>query len=411
MPAQVGLYQELLSEIQRLVPRQVRKTTVRRLALLAFGIIVSENCVLPKMAAKLSALEVSDALVSSIDRRLRRCLRDKGLDPELCYEPALKQSIDWQGLLRGCKQVVLIVDESSKEEKIHLLRVSLAYWGAALPLAWATWPHNKPLEKGSYWKFVDAVLARVARLIPAGLEVIVLADRAYDVPGFVDRVAAYGWHWLVRVKAGGTIRFLDKHGQEHLLSQLVRSHVKVPGMRWKTRGSVFKKAGWRKASVVATWAVGQEELLAVISDLPPRRKLLCCYRRRFWTEPGFRNDKKRGWHWEDSQIKAIEKHQRLLLAMAWATLAVLCLGVKEAKARCQKLARSNQARKGDGKKALKPQHPRESLFTMGLRSTYRWLEKAIGTFDWFLPDVDAPAWYIQWQRQQSYHYVLKTVRS
>lgn len=409
MPAQVELYQALLSQIHCSARRKVRKTTIRRLALLAFGIIASESCVLAKMAAKLSALGVTDASAPSIVRRLRRALKDRGLDAELCYEPILNRVIDWQNLHRGRKQVLIIVDESTKKDQINLFRVSLAYRSTALPLAWATWPYNKPLEDGSYWKYVDEVLGRVAKIIPTGLEVIVLADRAYDTPGFVDRIAARGWHWLVRVKAGGTVRFLDKRGREHLLAEVVRRHIKGPGTRWKTRGSLFKRAGWRKASVVATWAVGQKECLAVISDLPPRRKLLRLYRRRFWIESGFRNDKRRGWQWEDSQIRGVDQHQKLLLAMAWATLTVLCLGVMEANARREKLVKSNSADKDARKRAAKPERPHESLFTMGLRSAYCWLVNAKGVFRWLLPDVDAPAWYSDWQQQQSYHYVLKTV--
>ena len=79
---------------------------------------------------------------------------------------------------------MLIVDESSKAEELHLLRLSLAYLGTSL-LSFAT---------GQYWAEVDALLTDAAAIVPTDLAAVVVADRAYDVPAFVDRVAAHGWH-------------------------------------------------------------------------------------------------------------------------------------------------------------------------------------------------------------------------
>lgn len=44
------------------------------------------------------------------------------------------------------------------------------------------------------------VFEQVASVLPAGLEIVVMADRAYDIPAFLDRGAGHGWHWVVRVK-------------------------------------------------------------------------------------------------------------------------------------------------------------------------------------------------------------------
>src|SRR5947207_996937 len=137
----------------------------------------------------------------------------------------------------------------------------------------------------------SSVLAQVAAELWAGARVVVLADRAFDIPTFVDRITARGWHWVVRLKANGTSRFRDHLGREHGVRDLVRRHVARPGQRWKAHGQVFKKAGWRPASVVALWAAGQAEPLVVLTDLPPRWEVLKLYGRRFWIEAGFRTDK------------------------------------------------------------------------------------------------------------------------
>jgi hypothetical protein len=402
MPTHVPLYHAVYEHLHALTrPSRVRATSVRRLALLVTGLLAAKSCVLAQVAAELFALRLTRAAhAESLERRLRRTLNDGRLDPRTCYEPALRAALDWPALLRGRRQAVLVVDESSQAARWHLLRVGLAYWGGCLPLAWSVWPQNTPLAPGVYWAALDALLTRVAALLPPGLPVVVTADRAYDVPPFVDRVAASGWHWVVRAKANGTLRWRDRRGREQGLRALVRQRVRVPGMRWKGRGQVFKGAGWREASVLAVWAAGQAERLVVLSDLPPQWAVLRLYDRRFWIEPGFRADKRKGWQWEQSQVQGVAHHERLLLALAWASLLVLSLGVQAAQARLA-------ARGAHPGRPPRPQHPRQSLFTLGLRWVRQWLYRVVDeALPCFLPALDAPSWHAQWLHHQAQHLIF-----
>ncbi len=413
MPAQVALYQAVEQQMTTITAEAgVRSTSVRRLALLVTGIIAAKSCVLAQVAAELETLKLTQATwAESIARRLRRTLNDPALTAATCYEPVLPRVIDWPAVLRGSRRVVLIVDESSKEDQIHLFRVSLAYWGGSLPLAWAVWEQNQPLPDGYYWQTVDAILARIAALVPAGLEVIVVADRAYDIPAFVDRIAAKGWHWVVRCKAGSSLRWRDYQGREWELRALVERHLPGPGRRWKGRGQVFKAAGWRAASVVGVWAPGHAERLVVLSDLPAQWAVLRLYGRRFWTEPGFRNDKSRGWQWEDSQVQGVAHHERLLLAMAWASLVTLGVGVQAARERLTALAERPIRVRAGRPCPGRPQHARDSVFTLGLRRVRHWLYQAwAGAFPWRLADLDTESWTTRWQFHQAYRLIFQTVR-
>ena len=111
-----------------------------------------------------------------------------------------------------------------------------------------------------------------------------------------------------------------------------------------------------------------KEPLVVITDLPPRWALLRLYERRFWSEPGCRNDKRKSWQWEASQVQGVAHHERLLLGMAWARLVVLCVGVEEAQRRLTAV----QARPWR-KRLRQVRHARERVFTLGLRALRRWL--------------------------------------
>lgn len=91
----------------------------------------------------------------------------------------------------------------------------------------------------SYWQKVEEVLARVAELIPSGQKVVVLADRAYGNPAFIDRVGRYGWDWLVRVQ--GQSCFEEERGWSGPLKEYLGG---VSSQR-KGVGRLFKKQGWR----------------------------------------------------------------------------------------------------------------------------------------------------------------------
>jgi hypothetical protein len=345
----------------------------------------------------------------SIERRIRRTLNDRWLSQEHCYLPVLRAVIDWEEVIDG-NTVFLMVDESSKADKVHLFRVSIPYRGGSIAVAWELWEQNQPQEDDEYWDRAKEVFARAASVLPEGVEVIVLADRAYENPPFVDMLKAWNWHFAVRCKAKGSIRFKDMPGREGPLAERIKTELPCPGRRWKAQGWVYKKAGWRRASIVAVWAHGQKEPLVVLTDLPARWEVIGCYGRRFWIETGFRNDKSRGWCWEDTQVQSIQRHERLMIAMCWASLVALCLGVQEAESCQEKLAR-RQTRARQGRKAARPQPAKESIFTMGLRRVRGWLYGSQNeTISWRLPLLNACSWTKQWYNQQANFYVFKTVR-
>lgn len=403
MPAQEELYAVVVRKLQEVLEGEgVRITTVRRLGLLIVGLLAAKSSVVSQMASGVWEIGVSAATRSSVLRRLRRTLRDPRVTAERCYAPAVRALVNWEGLRRWQKPAILALDESSQDDRVHLLQVSLTYWGTALPLAWETWPQNKPLVDGTYWERMDRVLDQTASIVPAGLDVIVTADRAFDVARFVERLTARGWHWVIRLKAEGAHRFLDHQGREHALKALIHRHVSAPGQRWKARGRIFKGAGWCDASVVAVWAPGAKERLVVITDLPPRWEVLKHYDRRFWIECGFRTDKSSGWNWEANRVADLDRQRRLLVAMAWATLLVLCLGLAEARTSLA-TATAPSSHRSSRRFPPNPQPARESLFSLGLRIARRWLSRSsLPSFLWLLSHLDAPSWASQWRQVHSH---------
>lgn len=404
MSAQNSLYQSVLTRICATSSALgVPNYSITRLALLVSGIMAARSTVLARVAQEIDALGLTDATSAhSVERRLRRTLNDPNLTPQRCYAPLLSTILDWPQLLRGKGKVLIAIDESGKGEQIHLLRAGLCYWGGTVPLAWVSWPQNQAQEEGHYWRQIDKLFCELAALLPAGLRVVIVADRAYGVPNFIDRCRAQGWHYVVRLTSTGSHCWRELNGEEDRLRVMVKQHLGKEGTRWRRKGFLFKKAGWRGVNLVGVWRVGEKEPLVVVSDQAQSWRLIEQYERRFWIEAGFRQDKSGGWQWERSQVVMVEHNERLLLAMAWASVVTLCLGLEAAKEQLTRAAlRQGKGKEGGAASKREPQRARQSIFTQGLVEVKRWL---YGTnkrpIRWRLTDIGKGSWQEQWHQAQ-----------
>jgi hypothetical protein len=63
-----------------------------------------------------------------------------------------------------------------------------------------------------------------------------LADRADDIPPLLDRLAALGWDWVIRVKARSTLVWRDDDSTEQPLRDLINATLCGPGTRLRATG-------------------------------------------------------------------------------------------------------------------------------------------------------------------------------
>ena len=372
MPAQI-VHEQIQAELERHLDAGVDPASRERLALLVSGMIGAESGCPARVAAAIRKLGLSEAKTASIERQIRRIENDPELQASLCVHPFARAHLRWG----KPQQLTLILDPTSQDERVVMLTAAVWYRGRALPVAWACWPANTPLAGAGFWERVGALLIEVAGLLPVGVHVTWLADRAFGTPAFTDQVAAHGWHWVVRVQ--GQTHFLDR--AEHEVC--VRDLVGGPGQRAKRRGRVFKKYGWREASVMAFWGRRHTAPLLLVSDLPPGWDLIALYRKRYLIEAFFRDYKSSGWQWEKGQVVDLAHLERLLVGMALASWLVICAGAREA----AEVLKTQPT----GKRRTVPYEGKRSLFMLGLQNFTRWVEK-LGALCWQLTDWDAPNW-------------------
>lgn len=319
MPMHHSFYREFFEFVLTLLP-DLSHTARKRLVYLVFGILLAKSVVLSRLAVALSAFWGGSIAVESHERRLRRIENDAHLGWRETYAPAVRRIVQWH----HARPPLILIDESGHSDIIRTLVAALWYRGRAIPLAWVSWPAQVPLSRrgssaNSYWDQVDFLLGMLEEIVPSDLQVVVIADRAFGNPTFTDRIEKRGWDWLVRIQ--GQTCFRDRQGRCRPASQILRQCG-----RWKGRGQLFKKQGWREATLVAFWDHCHQEPLLLASSLPPRWELIQLYLRRGAIECLFRDWKSMGWQWERSQVTDLDHWTVLLLGLAWATLVTLCLG-------------------------------------------------------------------------------------
>jgi hypothetical protein len=372
------LYPQIETVLSEYISQEVAESTKARLVTVILGILAGKNASPANIAKAVHSLGLSRASVESIERRVRRYENDEGVSSTLCFHPLARAYL----AMGKPTHLTLILDPTTQEDRVVMLTASVYYRGRALPLAWMCWEANQPLKGDGFWTRVKQVLAEVATLIPAKVDVTWLADRAFGTPQFTDLVQHYGWHYVVRVQ--GQTHYQTITGQENAIRQLVHKR----GTRRKLRGFAFKKLGWRCVSVVVWWGRNHPQPLCLVSDLPPDFALVKLYRRRYTIEASFRDFKTYGWNWERGQVKSLDHLHRLLIAMALAAWLTVMVGTH--------FAAELLAQPPSGKRFTRPFNAKFSLFALGLQLLDQWLHRVTWhSLAWSLSGWDVPNWFAQ----------------
>ena len=374
MPAE-ALYQKIKGWMDTYIDQRVDRSSRERISLYVTGVLEARNGSPAQVAKALARLGLAQGKAESLERRIRRMENDGEITAEYCFHPVVKACLaHWIP-----EQLILIVDPTLQEDRLVMLSVNSWYRGRSLPLAWTLWPANRPLEGERFWARVKRLLALVAELLPTGVPVIVVADRAFGTPAFTDLVETHGWDWLVRVQTQTVYR--DRQGQEAPIGELVRYR----NQRKKLRGYAFKKQGWRAASVVVYWGRRHKKALCLVSSCKPGWELIRLYRQRFPIEGTFRDYKAYGWRWEQGQVMDQDHMERLLVGMALATWIALLSGTWRAKALLAQVP--------TGRRHSRPYEAKLSLFHLGLDLLAEWFyAPCLPAFVWLLCDWQAGNW-------------------
>jgi len=298
----------------------LRPAQQRGLALWVYGTILAQSACQNAVVALLTVGQWH-----ALRQRLREWLYDGAdraapcrteVDVSLCFAPLLRWLLSWW---HG-DSVSLAIDATLHGDRVTALVVSVLYRGSAIPVAWHIVPAN---QEGAWMSPVLRLLRHLHPAVPAGMTVLVLADRGLWSPRLWKRIRDLGWHPLLRVQGKTTFQ-PDGQGRQHAWRL-----VPGPGYAWVGRGVAFSaKKAQRQGTLVVVWAEGQKQPWVVLTDLPPEQVGVCWYGLRVWVELGFRALKGLGWQWQNTRRTDPTRVSRHWLVLAVATLWVMAYGTR-----------------------------------------------------------------------------------
>jgi hypothetical protein len=334
-------------------------TQLTNLVWITVGILQQQSVALPQIAQSIPGDTQAESRVTQI----RRWLKNIHVDVWAFYHPMLEHTLrGWQK-----QDVTIIVDGVMVfGDRLQIFRLSLVHGCRAIPIVWKV-----VVGKGlTTVDCLDPMLTQAAEFLrPRVKSVTLLADRGFRDWDWAALCEKLGWDYLIRIPCNTTVTLGS--GVQCRIDEL---GVKRGQRRYFQQVRVtLEHQGLTHLSV--TWTEGEAqnppEILAVMSRRPASKARLRRYGWRMRIEQSFRDDKSGGFDLAHTRLRHPERLERLLLAVAMATIWWHELGEK--------------CLKGGDRRQIDPGWERElSLFQLGLRWLHRCLATALESIPVFL---------------------------
>ena len=309
---QQQVYQKWI-ELVRVQFTNLKKWQAIGLALLSYGIVLSESCYVSKISESLGCA----GRLGTVEKRLKRWLKNARID----VEASCQQFIVWLWSRCEMERAILLVDETRLGDRLGCMVVALAFDKRAIPIMWRCYRANDaqayPVE-GQVQMIVN-MLEKVMVCLPDTSRPLIQADRGIGCSSkLIKACQQRGWFYLFRLQKSCVLT--TRRGKSMQLHQLAhRNEV------WNGHGRLFKCASrYVRSHVFVAWQQGQREPWCLATN--DRTVESHTYAKRMWQELSFKDLKSAGWQWQNSQLHDPQRASRLLLALTLAYAWIMTQG-------------------------------------------------------------------------------------
>lgn len=327
---------------------------------LVIGVINARSIALSEIANSLPGQAEAESRVT----RIRRWLSNGHVDVWALYQPLLAQVLS--GWYRA--KIMVVVDGTMVfGDRLQIYRLSLLHGCRAVPLGWIVTRGTGVIEA----KRMQKLFKRLAIFLEAyAKHVTLLADRGFRDHDWAELCTSVGWRYRIRVPKNTIVIF--PNGRACRIDEL---GVK-PGSMQCFQAVRLTKKGQFLTNLAVTWSDGDAkhppELVAVMTPQHASPKTLRQYARRMRIEQSFRDDKSGGFDMAHTRLHHTDRLDRLLLAVAIATLW------------CHELGEHVLEQGESYRRQIDPGPRRElSIFQLGLRWLKRCLNVMIDALPYF----------------------------
>jgi hypothetical protein len=251
----------------------------------------------------------------SIEMRMRRWVKHEGLDVECIYLPFAQQILQ----VLAHRPLVVVMDASQVGRGCMVLMVGVVYKKRTLPLVWLVYPGKNGHTSGE--RHIQ-VLAKLKRLLPVDIEVVLLGDAEYDTTEMLLWLQENtSWSYVLRTSPQ---IYVHTAAGEHPIADIPLQKKSV--LQYRQAG--FTQAAPLQVNLVGWWGSRYQHPIYLLSNLENKYQTCRYYRRRYRIETFFSDQKSRGFHIHKSHLADPARVSRLLLAACFAYLWMIMQGLQ-----------------------------------------------------------------------------------
>jgi hypothetical protein len=255
-------------------------------------------------------------IAQSTQRRLSRWVNNPRINPAKLYSPVVKAVFaNWQD-----PAIYLSLDTSMLWDEYCIIRVSVVHLGRAMPVGWRVLKHDSSSVKIAAYQ---ELLNRISKLLPAGVKVILLADRGFANAELIRSAVKLGWHCRIRIKGN----FWLRHPRQGWM-RVSQFPVAMGEAKLIHNVRIHKHNSLTDVHLGLAWESTSREHWYIISTEPTTLQTFREYGFRFTIEENFLDDKSSGFNLEGSRLRCAAALSRLCLVLAMTTLFLTAQGVE-----------------------------------------------------------------------------------
>jgi len=246
-------------------------------------------------------------------RYIHRWLKNPMIDPMQAmrgFIPEIAAMIAGNG-----RTVVLMMDQSKIRDEFECLMISMRTGERAIPVAWTVKRQQGNIGFQTQQTLLEAVLA----MLPQGIDVLLAADRFYGTAALIGWCQNQGWRYRIRLK--GNLILQHDGGQittgeaaQAKMSSLLDARLNESGVT--THIGILQEPGHKEPWIIAM-------------DSTPNKGRVLDYGMRWGIEPMFSDFKSRGFGITKTQLKHVDRIERLILVLTVALYWAVSTGMAE----------------------------------------------------------------------------------
>jgi len=290
---------------------------VKSLAGATLGVIESASLAISMIGQGLALAR--GRLTKHAVKQVDRMLSNRGIDVDALL-------VHWVPYVVGSRDSITVAldwTEFDADDQATIMLSLLTRHGRATPLVWLT--VGKSTLKNRRNAYEDQVLERLAKVLPAGVRVCIVADRGFGDQKLYRMLAEdLKFDFVIRFRAN--IEVTTAEGETRAAADWVGA-----GGRARTlRGAAVTAHACPVAAVVCVQAKGMKQPWCLATSLAdqPARALINLYAKRWQIEGGFRDSKdlRFGMGMGSIHVSTPERRDRLWLVSAFAVVLLTLLG-------------------------------------------------------------------------------------